>query len=461
MFSRLSINTFFIIAVSFSADAQSGANNELVYYLKQIDYLLQNGGKWKTENKDFDAAGEWSVNYFGYEFTRGINNATLHLKITGYAPKKSEWLVFWNGYYTWDYKKQKVVYQSVHAEGAIASGESESITESGMRLYFNITAQSGKVEKHRDILQLTGNQIQSHSFIFKNNKWEPKNSMVWSRLEQPTGKLTFMSTRDGNFEIYSMDARGDSLKNLSCNKATDYAFAYAKDGRLSFYSNRDGNDEVYIMSADGKKQTNITNHAAGDRVPHISPDGTKILFTSYRDEKNGELYIMDSDGKNINRLTRNEHFEDPGSWSPDGTKVYFSKELRDVKDTSENAVRNTEIFVINADGTNETRLTNKPGGDGGPQISPNGDKIAFYGKTADGNYEIFLMDADGNNIINLTNDPLEDYSPAWSPDGKWIAYTKGNAKNYDVWLIHVETKIKTRLTTQPRRDESPFWQSEK
>lgn len=430
----------------------------LANYLKQCTQLLQNEGKWKTTNKDYNPKEEWSVNFFGYEYSRGVNENTLQLKITGYIPKKSQWVTFWNGFYTWDYKRQKVVYQSTGIQGAIASGESESVTENGMTLIFTITNPNGTVEKHKDVQLIADNRIASNSSVFKSGKWQPKNSMQWNRLEQPKGKLTFMSTRDGNFEIYSMEANGDSLKNLSCNKSTDYAFSYSNDGRMAFYSNRDGNDEVYIMSADGKKQINITNHPSGDRIPNISPDGQKIVFTSYRDEKNGELYIMDVDGKNVKRLTSNEYFEDAGSWSPDGKKIYFSRELRDVKDTSEKAIRNMEIFVIDADGTNEIRLTNKPGGDGGPQISPDGTRIAFYGRTESGNYEIFIMNADGSNIVNLTDDEMEDYSPSWSPDGKWIAYTKGNSKNYDVWVINVETKIKYQLTTQPRRDESPFWQ---
>jgi TolB protein len=182
------------------------------------------------------------------------------------------------------------------------------------------------------------------------------------------------------------------------------------------------------------------------------------MFISNRDEKRGEIYVMDADGKNLKRLTNNGYFEDAASWSNDGKRIYFSRELRDLSDTSAKAVTNGEIFVMDADGTNETRLTNRPGFDGGPTLSPDGSKIAFYGKTAEGNYEIFLMDVDGKNISNLTEDAMEDYSPSWSPDGKWIAYTKGNSKNYDVWIINLETKIKTRLTTQTKRDESPIWQ---
>lgn len=441
--------------------AQNIPTAGLKNYLKQCNLLLQNEGKWKTINKDYNPKEEWSANFFGYEYTQGVNENTLQLKITGYVPKKSQWVTFWDGFYTWDYKKQKVVYQSIGIQGAIASGESESVTENGITLVFTITNPNGTVEKHKDVQQIGDNSIVSNSFAFKKGKWQPKNSMQWSRLEQPKGKLTFMSTRDGNFEIYSMVANGDSLKNLSCNKATDYSFSYTPDGKLLFYSNREGNDEIYLQEADGKKVTNLTNNPAADRIAAISPDGKRIAFSSNRDNKTSELYIMNADGSNVTRLTNNENFEDAPEFSADGKKIIFSRDIKPVNDSTPHVTSNGEIFIMDADGNNVRRLTNRPGFDGGPKFSPDGSKIAFYGKTEDGNYEIFIMDADGSNIVNLTEDEMEDYSPSWSPDGKWIAYTKGDSKNYDVWVIHLETRIKFRLTTQPKRDESPFWQNQK
>jgi TolB protein len=449
---------FFIPGIATAQDKQTAALNNL---LKQFEVLLQDGGKWKAINKDYKSTEEWSARYFGYEFTKGVSPHTLRIKITGYFPQKSQWLTFWDGFYTWDFKKQKAVYQSVNSEGAIAAGESESIGESEMSLIFSITQPNGKVEKHKDVQKITGSQILSNSFIQKAGKWEAKNNMTWTRLEQPSGFLTFMSTRDGNFEIYSMDAKGDSVKNLSCNKATDYSFGYTPDGKLVFYSNREGNDEVYLQDADGKKVTNLTNNPAADRIAAVSPDGKRIAFSSNRDNKTSELYVMDVDGKNVTRLTNNDNFEDAPYWSPDGTKIIFSKDIKPVNDTAPHVTSNGEIFSMNADGSTVLRLTNRPGFDGGPQFSPDGSKIAFYGKDENGNYEIFIMNADGSNVTNLTEDEMEDYSPSWSPDGKWIAYTKGNSKNYDVWVIHIETKIKYRLTTQPKRDESPFWQPNK
>lgn len=437
--------------------AQGNSSTELSYYLAQSETLLKDGGKWLAKNEKYYPIEEWSPNYFGYEFTKGINSSTLNLKITGYFPKKSQWLVFWEGKYAWDYKNQKVIYQSVNSEGALAMGESEEIKKDELILVFTITLPNGKIERHRDVQKITSSQIQSSSFIESGDKWKSNSSMVWERLSEPKGNLIFMSTRDGNFEVYSMDAKGENLKNLTCNKATDYAFSNFKDGRLLFYSNRDGNDEIYIMEADGKRQQNITNHPSADRIPSLSPDGTKILFISDRDHKNGDIYVMDIDGKNLKQLTNNEYFEDGANWSIDGSKIVFTRELKDQKNTGDKAVGNGEIFIMNADGTNQLQLTNRLGFDGGPEFSPDGSKIAFYGKSESGNSEIFIMDSDGKNVVNLTEDALEDYSPSWSPDGKWIAYTKGDSKNYDVWLIHLETKIKTRLTTQSKRDESPVW----
>lgn len=445
-----------ICSMPFIAHAQGSENEKLKQFRKHCARLLEDGGKWKATNKDYKAAEEWSARYFGYEFKKGINDNTVLLKITGYFPKKSQWVVFWDGFYTWDHQKQKAVYHSVNTEGAVATGESESVSENEMVLVFNTISPDGKIEKHKDVEKLVNNTIESNSFKYKANKWEPDNSMTWTRLEQPKGTLSFLSTRDGNFEVYTMDADGNNTKNLTNNKALDFWSSWSPDGKyIYFYSNRDGNNEIYRMDADGANPVNLTNHPANDYLPTCSPDGKKILFTSTRDHKEREIYIMNIDGLEVKRLTNNEAFEEVPTFSPDGKQILFTRQIIDPGDTTHAA--NGEIFIMDMDGKNEKRLTNRKGYDSGGMFSPDGKKIAFYGKTEAGNWEIFIMNADGTDITNLTEDELEDYSPQWSPDGKWIAYSKGNSSNYDVWIIHVETKIKTRLTSQPKRDESPVW----
>ncbi len=272
----------------------------------------------------------------------------------------------------------------------------------------------------------------------------------------PNGIISFLTTRDGNFEIYSMSIDGTKITNLTKNKALDFWSSWSPDGKnILFYTNRDGNNEIYIMDADGKIQLNISNHASNDYLPSWSPDGKQIAFTSDRDHKNREIYLMNRDGSNVIRLTNNELFEEVPTWSKDGKQLLFTRQIIEMVDT--NKTSNGELFLLDLNGKNEIRLTDKKGYDSGAKFSPDGKKIAFYGQTSDKNYEIYTMNADGSNIENLTSDPAEDYSPDWSPDGQWIAYTSGTAAQYDVWIIHTATKKKFRLTTEPKRNETPVW----
>src|SRR5215213_6266702 len=137
------------------------------------------------------------------------------------------------------------------------------------------------------------------------------------------------------------------------------------NGKIAFLSYRDGNGEIYAMNADGTGQTNISNNTASDTDPDWSPDGTKLIFSSDRDGRI-QIYIMNADGSGQMNLS-NSPYNDGGSpsWSPDGTKIAFSSD-RD---------GNQEIYVMNADGTNQTRLTNNPAYEIVPAWSPDGSKI--------------------------------------------------------------------------------------
>ncbi|MBI1928203.1 PD40 domain-containing protein [Candidatus Poribacteria bacterium] len=154
--------------------------------------------------------------------------------------------------------------------------------------------------------------------------------------------------------------------------------------QIAFVSNRDGDEQIYIMNADGTNQIKLTdrhNQAASPSVgafnhlsiftpsathgefnlqPAWSPDGAKIAFVSTRDGNN-EIYVMNADGTNPMNLTHHPASELYPAWSPDGTKIAFVSG-RD---------GNAEIYVMNADGTNPVNLTNHPANDTTPSWSPN------------------------------------------------------------------------------------------
>lgn len=249
------------------------------------------------------------------------------------------------------------------------------------------------------------------------------------------GQIMFTSKRDGNFEVYLMNDDSTNVTNLSYNAAIDYGLNWSPDGKhILFYSDRTGNEEVWRMNSDGTGLTNLTNAPSSERAASYSPDGKTIVFISDRDNKTKDLYLMDFDGGNVRRLTNNKVYCESPEWTIDGKQIVYTMMVQN--DTADRKL-DGELFIIDADGSNQKRLTNRAGFDSGADISPDGNRISFYGKSETGNYDIFIMNIDGSHITNLTNDEIEDYSPSWSPDGKWISFTSGNTSNYDVWTMNI------------------------
>jgi Tol biopolymer transport system component len=219
------------------------------------------------------------------------------------------------------------------------------------------------------------------------------------------------------------------------------------NARIAFVTSRDGNYEIYSMNADGTGQTNLTNNAAGDLAPAWSPDGTKLVFTSFRDGGNAEIYVMNSDGTGQTRLTNDPAVDSNASWSPDSQKIAFRSD-RDGGDF--------EIYMMNADGTGQTNVTNSPGVDDSPAWSPNGSRIAFV-SGRDGNLEIYAMNANGTGQVDLTNDPDADRNPTWSPGGTKIAFDSSRDANLEIYSMEADGKAQTDLTVHSGDDSEPAW----
>ncbi|MSS73107.1 MAG: choice-of-anchor D domain-containing protein [Candidatus Latescibacteria bacterium] len=170
----------------------------------------------------------------------------------------------------------------------------------------------------------------------------------------------------------------------------------------------------------------------------------KIVFNSTR-SGNDEIYVVNSDGTGQTRLTNNSAGDYP-SWSPDGGKIAFVSE-RD---------GNEEIYVINSDGSGQTRLTNNSASDAIPSWSPDGSKITFT-SSRNGNMEIYVMNSDGTGQIRLTNNPAIDWIPSWSPDGGKIAFVSDREGDMDIYVMNSDGTGQKSLTTDPAHDLFPSW----
>jgi len=259
-------------------------------------------------------------------------------------------------------------------------------------------------------------------------------------------QIAFSSDRDGNAEIYIMDADGNNQRRITNDPKGDDWPAWSPDGKIiAFTSDRDGLYEIYAIDADGNNQQNLTNNPADDMSPTWSPDGKLIAFESIRDG-NPEIYVMDADGNNQRNLTNNPAIDSAPAWSPDGKVIAFCS-MRD---------GNFEIYVMDANGNNQRRLTNNPAIDYGLAWSPDNQRIAFK-SVRDGNQEIYAMDANGNNQRNLTNNPEIDSYPAWSPVGKTIAFASYRDGNQEIYVMDADGNNQRNLTNNPAEDSSPGW----
>jgi hypothetical protein len=268
------------------------------------------------------------------------------------------------------------------------------------------------------------------------------------------GKIVFESTRDGNYEIYVMNADGTGLVNVSNNSADDHGPEWSPDGsKIVFSSFRvaAGNEEIYVMNADGSSPTRLTTDPSGDFSPTWSPDGTRIAFTSVRDG-NAEIYVMNADGTGqVNRTNSAGTADERAAWS---TAWPFNKIAFD---TNRGTGGNREIYLMNSDGTAQTNLTNHSAEDFSPNYSPDGTKIAFdTTRGTSSNKEIFTMNADGTAQTNRTSNAAQDFRPAWSPQGDQISFDRLSGNN-DIWTMNADGTAQTNRTAHVSHDAAPDW----
>ena len=284
------------------------------------------------------------------------------------------------------------------------------------------------------------------------------------------GRIVFSSDRDDpyqDFDIYTVRPDGSGLRQLIDAPGYDVSPEWSPDGsKIAFVSNRDGDFDIYVMDLATGEVSRLTDDDPAipaklrkDHSPAFSPNGKKIAFSSTRDKSDADgntedVYVMNTDGSEVTRLTDTEDYvrQYEVSWSPDGARLLLERR----------SSSRSDIGILNADGSGwSSPFPPTPFIDeGSPDWSPSGEKIVFTRDTEDPDRyttrDVWKVNPDGSGLKQLTNTPnvYESY-PDWSPDGRRIAF--GRIGDLFTMRASDGSDLK-RLTNTPGYSErSPDW----
>jgi Tol biopolymer transport system component len=293
------------------------------------------------------------------------------------------------------------------------------------------------------------------------------------------GKIAFeRGNETAEHDIYAIDPDGSGEVNLTHNGSNNRQIAWSPDGsRVAFFSDGDGSDnyyDIHVAPVDGSGPVRLADtgnahspawspdgqsvafsdgylyvvHAdgtglravAGPRTgsPFWSPDGTKIAFVADYGDRS-DIYVVNADGSRLTRLTDDSEF--PGnwmSWSPDGTRIAYVA---------------GRLYVMNADGSNKRKLSDTDGFY--PTWAPDGSKISFSALGA-GVFQVFTINPDGTGETQVTNGTTSSYGPGWSPDSTQLVFERQSPTfGLDVYVINRDGTGERYVTV----GEAPQWQS--
>ncbi|OFW30724.1 MAG: hypothetical protein A3H97_10460 [Acidobacteria bacterium RIFCSPLOWO2_02_FULL_65_29] len=271
-------------------------------------------------------------------------------------------------------------------------------------------------------------------------------------------KLTFNSDRDGERvagtienrsakEIYIADYDGDHQRRVTTGFSLNITSTWSPDGRsIAYTSYIRGLPNIFVSHIFQGTRDELTKNAGNNFLPVFSPDGTRIAFMSNRDQAgNTEIYVMNADGSNVRRLTTNPGADGAPTWSPAGTQIAFASDRTSTP----------QIWIMDADGLGQRQLTYEPYADR-PTWSPAPyNEIAYAARTGPGQ-DIKVLDLATRQVRQLTFGEGTNESPAFSPNGRHLAFASTRAGKAQIFTMS-RTGQDLKQITRAGSNYQPDW----
>lgn len=265
-------------------------------------------------------------------------------------------------------------------------------------------------------------------------------------------KIYFVSTRTGKGikEVWSMDSDGSNQKPITQYKSISFTPAVSPDGtRLAFTTFHSGNPAIFVFSLDtGRRLPFYSPAASVTTTPEFTPDGQRILFASSIGGWT-QIYIAGLDGNGMRRVSYASSIDIEPKVNPKtGTEMVFVSGRSGTP----------QIYRMNLEGADVQRLTTGEGDAVNPAWRPDGQHIAFSWTRgfAPGHYNIFVMDVATRRVNQLTHGAGRNENPSWAPDGIHIVFSSNRSGSTQIWTMLADGTQLQQLTTQGQ-NSMPVW----
>ncbi len=243
-----------------------------------------------------------------------------------------------------------------------------------------------------------------------------------------------------------MDSDGANHRFITSGSSSALTPRYSPDySKIAYLSYSDGNPRIYVYDIASGRQHLVTESKSPTFAPRWSPDGRYILY-SMAVSGNTDIYRVSSAGGGTPvKLTSSPGIDIGGSYSPDGRRITFESDRSGSQ----------QIYVMNADGSDQHRISFFGGRAATPEWSPRGDQIAFTHIAGD--LRVAVMSPNGRNMRHLTNS-WQDEAPTWSPNGRIVQFfrTERNTGKTSLWQVDLTGSHLRKLET-PEDASDPAW----